>query len=580
MAEGLVKNLAGEKISPFSAGVSASQVHENAVKVMSEIGIDIREQSSKKIDDLDKTGFDLIITLCDEANDFCSSPTLQNKNLFVGIPEIIHWHVDDPLKSSNNIEIFREARDKIKAYIETFIKHGYLDVLYNKKIFQEHFFDALNDGIIAHDINRSIFIFNHIAEKITGFSREEVIGKDCHNVFPDGLCGKQCSFCENGDDKDHKINNKFDYEIKFVTKNGENKNLKMAVVPVNMGPGKGDGIVASIQDITEISELRIDVKNKYSFHGMAGNSRQIEEVFKTVRQFSSSDYPILITGESGTGKELTAKAIHNESRRKGGPFVPVNCGALPEHILESELFGHVRGAFTGAIRDKKGRFELADGGTIFLDEIGEISPSFQVKLLRVIEQKSFERVGDERTIKVNVRVISATNRELQGMIENGGFREDLFYRLSVIPVKLPPLRERINDIPLLVQQIIEKIKKETGFRSKISDEVMERFINYDWPGNIRQLINVLQFSSVRAQGKEVKLQHLPPEIKLNFHNAIKTSIKDVVSIQNGLVKGKKRLSKKTVKGALVEAGGNKAKAAKILGVGRATLYRFLWENES
>ena len=329
-----------------------------------------------------------------------------------------------------------------------------------------------------------------------------------------------------------------------------------------------------------------------NFHGMVGRSRVMRDVFRTIRQVGVSDYSVLITGESGTGKELVASAIHAESRRSCGPFVPINCGALPETILESELFGHVRGAFTGAIRDKKGRFELAHGGTLFLDEIGELTPSFQVKLLRVLQERSFERVGGERLVSVDVRIVSATNRDLrrlvrdgsfhEGTVREGTFREDLFYRLCVVPIVLPPLRERPEDILPIAEHALGRIREEAGRPAlRLGDAAREALLLAPWPGNVRQLINALQFASVHCAGDVVEPLHLPPEVRAPA--ASRSGSADPASRGRPLpraavrdARGRPRkLDGPAVERALDAADGNKARAARILGVGRATLYRFL-----
>jgi len=330
-----------------------------------------------------------------------------------------------------------------------------------------------------------------------------------------------------------------------------------------------------MQDITEVSDLRHRLRKEHSFHGMVTASARMQELFTATRQICTSDYPVLITGESGTGKELMASAIHQESRRKGGPFVPINCGALPDNILESELFGHVRGAFTGAIRNKKGRFEMAHGGTLFLDEVGELSPSFQVKLLRVLQEKRFEMVGGERTIEVDVRIISATNRNVRELIREGSFREDLFYRLCVFPLELPPLRERREDIPPIVEHALEKVRQETGSKvTSVSTAAMETLMDYGWPGNVRELINAVQFASVLCQGDEIQPHNLPPEVRHGDADAVPVA-PPAQKPPPATTERKRKLDWAAVDAALAEANGNKVKAAKILGVGRATLYRFL-----
>jgi len=273
---------------------------------------------------------------------------------------------------------------------------------------------------------------------------------------------------------------------------------------------------------------------------------------------------VLITGETGTGKELVAAAIHSESRRARGPFVPVNCGALPEGVVESELFGHVKGAFSGALRDKKGRFELAHGGTIFLDEVAELPKNMQVKLLRVLENGAFERVGGERTITVDVRIISATNRDLKREIEKRKFRRDLFYRLNVVPLQVPPLRERQGDIPLLVDFFLQSARKRGRQVPRFSPEALALLQRYPWPGNVRELQNAVHYALARSDRETMGPEELPQEIR-----------------EEGARRGPARkLNLEAVAAALRQCGGNKAKAARLLGVGRATLYRFLMSQET
>jgi DNA-binding NtrC family response regulator len=286
------------------------------------------------------------------------------------------------------------------------------------------------------------------------------------------------------------------------------------------------------------------------------------QIYRQIRDLATNDYPVHITGETGTGKELVANAIHNESRRGGKPFVPINCGALPEGILESELFGHVKGAFTGAIRDKKGRFELAHGGTLFLDEVADLPRSVQVKLLRVLQEGTFERVGGEKTVSVDVRVISASNKDLRQEVARGNFREDLFYRINVVPVVLPPLRERRGDIPLLIEHILRKACEEGQETPGVSSEALSLMKAYSWPGNIRELQSALRFSLVHARGKVIQPDHLPGELRQCKVTPLPQP-------------GSSRLDPETVRNALATTGGNKKKAAVLLGVGRATLYRFL-----
>ncbi|NQT84324.1 sigma 54-interacting transcriptional regulator, partial [bacterium] len=328
-------------------------------------------------------------------------------------------------------------------------------------------------------MNRRITFFNSSAEAITGYSRHEVVGRDCHDAFPGNFCGEKCSFCDKCPSFERAR-----YAVDFTTKTGEERLLEMSVRAIKDDNGNMLGVLASFRDLTVERDMARRLGEMESFSGMIGRDKKMLEIFDLIRSVADLKVPVLIQGETGTGKELVAAAIHNEGRRANKLFVPINCGALPEGLLESELFGHVRGAFTGAVRDKKGRFELADGGTIFLDEIGDVSPAMQVKLLRVLQEGAFERVGSTRTIHSDVRIISATNKNLKKEIFAGRFREDLYYRLCVVPIHLPPLRERCGDIPLLVDNIIKQIASETDSDSlSLSPAALDAVLSYEWPGN-------------------------------------------------------------------------------------------------
>jgi len=323
-------------------------------------------------------------------------------------------------------------------------------------------------------------------------------------------------------------------------------------------------------DSAELSHLRRRLKTEQSFAGIVGRNAKMLELFDTIREVAEVNIPVLIQGESGTGKELVAAAIHNEGPLANKPFVAVNCGALPEGVLESELFGHVKGAFTGAVGDRKGRFELADRGTIFLDEIGELPGATQVKLLRVLQEGTFQRVGGEESIKVDIRVISATNKNLTEEVAAGRFREDLFYRLCVVPVYLPPLRERRNDIPLLAENLLKKALKEMDREDVVlSPETVGVMMDYDWPGNVRELENALQYALIKCRDNLLLPEYLPSKILMTYvprHSYPKKQ-------------RKRKLDAETVWRTLDETGGNKVETALRLGVSRATLYRFLKDSE-
>jgi transcriptional regulator with GAF, ATPase, and Fis domain len=345
----------------------------------------------------------------------------------------------------------------------------------------------------------------------------------------------------------------------------------MSIKTMRDGDGRSVGVLASFNDQTRELELARRLGEIEQFSGIIGRDPEMLEIYDLIRDVADSNISVLIQGESGTGKELVAAAIHREGQRGNKLFVPVNCGALPEGLLESELFGHVRGAFTGAIRDKKGRFELADGGTIFLDEIGDITPAMQVKLLRVLQEGAFERVGSEKTIHVDVRVVSATNKDLKEEIHKGRFREDLYYRLGVMPILLPPLRERLSDVPLLAEHLLKRYLASGAGRSgmSLSPEAIDLMLSHDWPGNIREMQNWLQFALVKCKGDVILPEHLP------VHRSAPSVRPGAPPPPSVKTSRRRKLSREAVEQALSNTGGNKLAAARELGVSRATLYRFL-----
>ncbi len=420
--------------------------------------------------------------------------------------------------------------------------------------------DNLKEGIIAHDLNRTIFFFNREAERITGYDRSEVLHRDCHKAFKEPFCGEKCLFRdENAFVPDHA-----EYPVTVVTKDGETRNVEMSVSGMHDDAGAMMGVIAFIRDVTDIMQSRFRSGKLDGYSNIIGRDRKMIQIFQQIQDVAGYDYPVHIFGETGTGKELVAEAIHAGSRRAGAPFVPINCGALPEGLIESELFGHVKGAFTGAVRDKKGRFQLADGGTVLLDEVAELSREMQVKLLRFLQTGKFEKVGGEQTVSVDVRIVSATNADLKKSVRDKLFREDLYYRLNVIPIHLPPLRDRRNDIPLLVDHFLKAFVGRDGHHQakSITSEAVSLLMDYSWPGNVRQLQNFLQYAIVKSTGKFIRPEDLPMEI---------------ASLYSGRKRRGplKKLNAEVVRATLEKTGYNKAKAARHLEVGRATLYRFL-----
>jgi PAS domain S-box-containing protein len=558
MAAAWVKSLGHESIRASVAAKQPLYRDENVLSVMSETGLEWPDKILP-IENLALLNYDLVISFSKESKPVY--PALP------GNPPVVYWNIPDPPPTDTGLFDLagcRSLRIKIYQLVNDLLQQGYLNALMQARKNAELVLDNLHEGIIAHDLNRNIFFFNKAAEAITGYSRQEILGRDCHTVFPEGFCGSKCSFCNT--DTTPTIQ-KRPYQLSIKSKTDNTKQLVMSVVPIRNFLEIPVGIVASFRDVTREFELARRLGEIEKFAGIIGRDDSMQELFSTIRDLANSNASVLIQGESGTGKELVAAAIHNEGNRANKLFVPVNCGALPENLLEAELFGHVKGAFTGAIRDKKGRFELADGGTIFLDEIGDISPAMQVKLLRVLQDGTFQRVGGENTVTVDVRIISATHKNLNKEIAAGHFREDLYYRLCVVPLHLPPLRERRNDIPLLARHFLKKfITEENLPEIELSPEAMDQLMVHNWPGNVRELQNVIRFTLVRCRDGIIKPYHLPP-------NIIKDDSKVITISSNRKRRGKLNLD--AVKTALESTEGNRLKAAQNLGVARATLYRFL-----
>ncbi|MFH0910520.1 MAG: sigma 54-interacting transcriptional regulator, partial [Planctomycetota bacterium] len=365
MAEGFARARMPEGVSVASAGYSvADSVHPLAVEVMAEIGIDISRQTPKSFSYLSPQELDVVICMCQSSARECSM-------LLPGQPPQVNWDLPDPRDVSGDHDSlrasFRRVRDMIRRLVEDLFDRGYLQALTSSHRKAHLILDSLSEGIIAHDLKRRIFYFSGAAEAITGYSRHEILGRDCYDVFPGGLCGGKCNFSE--PESSVPRFETIRYPLQIHTKSGELRDIDMTVRSILTEDREMAGVLASFRDLTREHDMALRLGKIESFAGIIGRDKKMLEIFELIRTVADSSVPILIQGKSGTGKELVAAAIHNESRRAKKLFVPVNCGALPEGLLESELFGHVRGAFTGAIHDKKGRFELADGGTIFLDEV-------------------------------------------------------------------------------------------------------------------------------------------------------------------------------------------------------------------
>lgn len=431
--------------------------------------------------------------------------------------------------------------------------------------------DTLQDGVMVVDPGGKILFINPAAERMTGYTAQELIGQSCRildctgcRIIDKGLAEKWCGLFAKGRVRAKKclITNKEHRTVNII---------KNAVI-LKDEEGKIIGAVETLTDMSnlvrqqnEILALRKTLLMEEGFHGLLGTSPSMASLIELIESVALTDSPVMIAGESGTGKELVARAVHESSPRKGGPFIKINCAALNENLFESELFGHTKGAFTGANATRVGRFEAAHGGTIFLDEIGEVPLSTQVKLLRVLEEKEIERVGDHTPIRVDARVISATNRQLEERISQGLFREDLYFRINVFPLTCPTLRERMEDLPMIVQHFIRANNRKNGKKILgLTPEALEKMTAYGWPGNIRELRNAIEYAFVLCPDGDIGLGHLPPKIA-GTPNVASCPPPDQ---QPGTQEKKTALLK-----ALRQTRGNRTEAARMLGVSRVTVWK-------
>ncbi len=439
--------------------------------------------------------------------------------------------------------------------------------------------ESIGDGIFILDNQGRIVVWNSAMVQITGFKEQEVLNHDCRLLNFNKCFGKDCptgyrdcGIFEYGkvDPTECILYHKDGHEIS-VTKNArviQDHNKKVL------------GVIEAVTDLTQLKNIRLKMEEATrrlgelnSLQGIIGKSRVMQNVFTFIKASAASDVTILIQGESGTGKELVASAIHNISQRRGKPFVIVNCSALSESLLESELFGHVKGAFTGAVKTRRGRFEEADTGTIFLDEIGEISPYIQVKLLRVLQQKEIERVGESKRRRIDIRVITATNKDLKTLVQQGTFREDLYYRLKVFPIYLPLLNDRKEDIPLLVNHFININNNQTNNMVKgISASGLRAILDYPWPGNVRELANAIEHAFVLCSGREIDLEDLPVEIR-SFKPSPPGTPPLAARVPGPVIR--LPLSKEKLFTFLTECGWNKAEVARRTGFSRAAIWKYM-----
>jgi PAS domain S-box-containing protein len=420
--------------------------------------------------------------------------------------------------------------------------------------------DSINEGVFTVDADWRICSFNRAAEVITGVPRREAVGRPCCEVFRASICESICALRKTIETGQPIVN----ATAHIIGIKGNRLPIRISTALLRDEQGRVIGGVETFRDLTQVAELQKELEGRYRFEDIVGRSPVMADLFKILPQVAESESTVLVEGASGTGKELVARAIHNLSRRRRKRFVAVNCGALPDTLLESELFGYRAGAFTDARRDKAGRFALADGGTLFLDEIGDISPAMQVRLLRVLQERVIEPLGAVDPIRIDVRIVAATNRDLSRLVRRGRFREDLFYRIRVVQLRLPSLRQRREDIPLLVEQVIAKLNR---LRNRdivgITDDVMAVLMEHEFRGNVRELENIIEQAFVLCREGLIGVEHLPPELRP----------RDIKQASPPPARSLRAAERQLIVQALVRHNGNRKRAARELGLDPSTLFR-------
>ena len=427
--------------------------------------------------------------------------------------------------------------------------------------FTEAILESISDGVFTVNREWIITSFNRAAEQITGIARDQALGRPCWEVLRSSMCESQCALgytLQSG----KPVIGKTCY---IIDSQGGRIPISVSTAMLRNSRGELVGGAETFRDLSEVEKLRLELKGGLSMGNMVSHSPSMQKVLQIIPAVAASTSTVLLLGETGTGKELLARTIHSLGPNKDAPFVAVNCGALPDSLLESELFGYKAGAFTGAERDRPGRFAQAHGGTLLLDEIGEVSQALQIKLLRVLQEKTYDPLGSSKPEKSSARIITATNQDLEELVQQKLFRQDLYYRINIVRIELPPLRHRKEDIPHLAQHFVDRFNRlQRKEVQGLTPEAASLFMAYDWPGNIRELENIIERAFVICSGGKIGIEHLPPELTL----------KDT-DMPTDFQTAKNILEARNIEKALEQAGNNKTKAARLLGMHKSTLHRKL-----
>ncbi len=454
----------------------------------------------------------------------------------------------------------------------------------SKSIDANEIIDSIPVGVAILDMNLRVQAMNRSLEAMTGFDREEALGVSCPHILRSNLCPQKCP-AKQAVESDQAIH----IEGNIINRARQKIPVRIHVAVLKDGEGQPTGVIETIEDISLVRDLDRKVNISHDFSDLVGHSPKMQKLFDILPVISQTDSSVLITGETGTGKDLVASVIHRLSPRVQGPFIKINCGALPETLLESELFGHTRGAFTGAVRDKPGRFQLADNGTVYLTEIGDLPLSLQVKLLTFLDDKEIIPLGGTRSVKADVRLIAATHRDLETMVREGSFRQDLLFRLNVVRLEVPPLRERAGDMRLLMEYFLNQFNKQ--FQKKISGfdpKTIEILTRYTYPGNVRELMNIVEYGANVCHQGSIQPEHLPDYLMGPWEDNLRADFSTGVVETTGVFSPQaartgegsatqkldwREMERRMISEALLQTRGNRTKAAKLLGWGRSTLWR-------